>query len=87
MTNNYVYGFFFAISTIIAGCTGNHPDAKSCTADKPFFTFCTHHAHKLEGWKGSCFDSHEDADKDAKYHAERHHKGNSHWTGVLKLRE
>lgn len=76
----------FILLVMLSGCSGNHPDAKACSISKPFFTFCTHHSHKLEGWKGPCFANQEDAERDAVQHAKRLHDGNDHWTGVVKLR-
>lgn len=65
---------------------GNHPTASACGEDNPYFAICSHSLHSLEGWNGDCRNSRELAQKDADEHAEKHHKGNSRYTGIKKAR-
>ena len=63
---------------------GNYPEAGVCPADKPYFAFCTHSLHNLEGWHGHCYASREQAMQEAEQHIEKHHHGNNRWTGVMR---
>jgi len=65
---------------------GNHPEASLCPADKPYFVFCSHSLHNLEGWYGSCYASQEAAEKAVIEHANKEHNGNTRWTGVKQNR-
>lgn len=66
---------------------GNHPESNLCPNDKPYFVFCSHSLHNLEGWYGSCYATQELAEQAVQAHADEQHKGNSRWTGVRKLRD
>jgi hypothetical protein len=67
--------------------SGNHPEAGTCPEDKPYYAVCTHSLHSLEGWVGSeCYATREEAEKEAKAHADKEHHGNMRWTGVAKTR-
>ena len=63
---------------------GNHPQANLCPDDKPYYSFCSHSLHSLEGWFGTCRATEDEAKADAKQHAIDYHKGNERWTGVFK---
>ena len=66
---------------------GNHPEAGYCPKDRPWFAFCTHSLHSLEGWYGkNCYAEREPAEREARQHAEKFHNGNMRWTGVRKQR-
>lgn len=67
----------------LAHALGNHPEAGTCPTDKPYYTFCSHSLHNLEGWFGKCHATREQAQQDAEKHAREQHKGNDRWTGVL----
>lgn len=67
--------------------SGNHPEAGSCPQDKPYYAVCTHSLHSLEGWVGKkCYTTREEAEVEAKAHADEQHQGNMRWTGVSKSR-
>ncbi|MFV2056621.1 MAG: hypothetical protein ACC707_09145 [Thiohalomonadales bacterium] len=65
---------------------GNHPEANTCPNDKPYYVFCSHSLHNLEGWIGGCHKTRQSAQVEADEHAMQRHNGNSRWTGVLKIR-
>lgn len=69
-----------------AHAMGNHPESKLCPEDKPYFVFCSHSLHSLEGWHGGCYASREEAERAAVQHAEKEHNGNTRWTGVKKTK-
>ncbi len=70
-----------------AGAAGNFPEAGSCPPERPYYAFCTHSLHNLEGWYSrECRRTREEAEADARRHAERWHHGNMRWTGVAKSR-
>jgi len=70
----------------LAHAMGNHPESTLCPDDKPYFVFCSHSLHNLEGWYGSCHASREEAEQAAVKHAEKEHGGNTRWTGVKQNR-
>lgn len=63
---------------------GNHPQASLCPRDKPYYSFCSHSLHSLEGWFGKCRATEQEAKSDAVEHAKKYHHGNERWTGVFK---
>jgi hypothetical protein len=66
--------------------SGNYPEAGACPPEKPYYAVCTHSLHSLEGWVGdNCYATREAAEKEAKAHADKVHKGNMRWTGVTKM--
>jgi len=71
---------FFLIPKVFA--LGNHPESGACPDDKPFFVFCSHSLHNLEGWMGSCHKTKQQAEVEAAKHVQKEHGGNSRWTGV-----
>lgn len=67
--------------------SGNHPEAGTCPEDKPYYAVCTHSLHSLEGWLGKkCYATKEEAEREAKAHADKEHQGNMRWTGIAKTR-
>lgn len=73
------------VSPNIVFASGNHPEAGTCSTEKPYFAICTHSFHSLEGWYSSnCHTTQEAAQKDADKHAKKYHDGNSRWTGIIK---
>jgi hypothetical protein len=67
--------------------SGNFPEAGTCPPEKPYFAFCLHSFHSLEGWYSShCHSTREAAQRDAEAHAREYHHGNMRWTGVKKQR-
>lgn len=82
---SFASGLLLAAGTIYA--SGNHPEAGTCPADKPYYAFCLHSFHSLEGWHSShCHSTREAAQRDAEAHAKEYHHGNMRWTGVKKQR-
>lgn len=82
---------FIVLIVIIAAHTGayamgNHPESTLCPEDKPYFVFCSHSLHSLEGWYGGCYSTREEAEKAAIEHANKEHNGNTRWTGVQQNR-
>ena len=72
---------------ISAFALGNHPEAGTCSSNKPYFAICTHSFHNLEGWYSSnCHRTRDAAQKDADKHTKDYHQGNSRWTGIKKQR-
>ena len=69
-----------------AHAMGNHPESKLCPDDKPYFVFCSHSLHNLEGWYGGCYATQEEAERAVIEHAENAHNGNTRWTGVKQNR-
>jgi hypothetical protein len=87
----FIGKLFIAIGIIFLSSStsyalGNHPQANICPDDKPYYTFCSHSLHSLEGWYGECRTTRAEAEKDATRHAQEQHDGNDRWTGVLKAR-
>ena len=77
----------FLTYPIVASALGNHPEAGTCSVDKPYFAICTHSFHSLEGWYSSnCHATQEAAQNDANQHATKYHQGKSRWTGISKQR-
>jgi hypothetical protein len=62
---------------------GNFPGSKNCADKTPYFAFCSHSLHNLEGWYGPCRATREEGQSDANKHVTKEHNGNSRWTGVL----
>jgi hypothetical protein len=82
---------FLLINILTAGtsvhASGNRPDAGACPPETPYFAFCTHSLHSLEGWHSRhCHTTAEAAQKDAETHAAKYHQGNTRWTGIKKPR-
>jgi len=76
-----------ALGTGPAWASGNHPEAGACNAERPWFAFCTHSLHSLEGWYGEhCYRERQPAQEEAERHAKEYHQGNMRWTGVRKQR-
>ncbi|NOX75315.1 MAG: hypothetical protein GXP17_01550 [Gammaproteobacteria bacterium] len=70
-----------------AQASGNHPEAGACSIEQPWFAFCTHSLHSLEGWYGEhCYTDRQAAQREAEQHAKKFHQGNMRWTGVRKQR-
>ncbi len=70
-----------------AHAMGNHPEAGACTTEQPWFAFCTHSLHSLEGWYGEhCYTDRQAAQQEAEQHAKKFHRGNMRWSGVRKQR-
>ena len=65
---------------------GNYPESSNCPVDKPFYVFCSHSLHNLEGWNGKCRKTETEAQQDAESHVQMEHNGNSRWTGVMKAK-
>jgi hypothetical protein len=63
---------------------GNHPEAKLCSAERPYYAVCTAGSHDLQGWTGPCHATREEAEKDAAEHAHKSHHGVTQWTGVAR---
>ena len=77
----------FSITIIpSAYAMGNHPESNLCPNDKPYFVFCSHSLHNLEGWYGNCFATQDAAEQAVIEHAEKEHNGNTRWTGVKQNR-
>ena len=75
----------FLAFPITASALGNHPEAGTCSSEKPYFAICTHSFHSLEGWYSrNCHATQAGAQKDADDHAEKYHQGKSRWTGIRK---
>lgn len=68
-----------------AQALGNHPQANLCPDEKPYYSFCSHSLHSLEGWYGKCEQTEVEAKADAVEHAKNYHNGNERWTGVFKI--
>lgn len=63
---------------------GNHPEANTCPAEKPYYAACTAGSHDLQGWVGKCRATREEAQSDVSDHARKFHDGNDQWTGVAR---
>lgn len=76
----------FALITVTshALALGNHPEAKLCSTERPYYAVCTSGSHDLQGWVGPCHSTRDEAEKDAQEHAQKVHDGNTHWTGVAR---
>lgn len=83
----FVMAILFASVYTDASALGNHPESNTCPTDKPYFVFCSHSLHSLEGWYGGCYSTREEAEKAAVKHAEQEHNGNTRWTGVKIARQ
>jgi hypothetical protein len=79
------FAIFLISSTTFA--MGNHPESSICPNDKPYYSFCSHSLHSLEGWYGKCRADRETAQIDANKHAQEQHQGKDRWTGVLKIKK
>jgi hypothetical protein len=82
---------FLLANALIGGtgahAAGNRPDAGACPPKEPYFAFCTHSLHSLEGWHSrQCHTTAEAAQEDAEAHAAEYHQGNTRWTGIKKPR-
>jgi hypothetical protein len=77
---------YAAMSSSLVFALGNHPEAGTCPVVKPYYVFCSHALHNLEGWVGGCHKSRDAAQPEANKHVDKRHAGNSRWTGVLKVR-
>ncbi len=78
----------FIAFPVTALASGNHPEAGTCSTEKPYFAICTHSFHSLEGWYSrNCHATQGGAQKDADEHAKKYHQGKSRWTGIKKQRE
>jgi len=79
-----------SVATLLSStafASGNHPQAGSCTPEKPYFAICTHSLHSLEGWFGKgCYVEKSAAQAEAEQHADQYHKGKMRWTGISKSR-
>lgn len=78
--------FYCLLLSPSAMSLGNHPESSICPLDKPYYTFCSHSLHNLEGWTGPCQSTQQLAQEDADTHSRDFHKGNSRWTGVMKFK-
>ena len=82
-----ICGAVFTVAVVSqAVAMGNHPEANVCPADKPYFVFCSHSLHNLEGWYGDCYKTREEAEAAAKEHAQKEHAGNTRWTGAKHVK-
>lgn len=63
---------------------GNHPEANTCSAAKPYYAVCTAGSHDLQGWVGACYATREEAQHAADEHARKAHGGNMQWTGIAR---
>ena len=83
----FLIAFFLVVALHpIAHAMGNHPESNLCPDEKPYFVFCSHSLHNLEGWYGSCHANKEEAEQAAIKHADTEHGGNTRWTGVKQNR-
>lgn len=64
---------------------GNYPEAGSCSRDNPWYAVCTHASHNLSPWSGPCRADREQAEQDAKQHADEKHGGDDRSTGTAHL--
>lgn len=87
--NNYLkFGLLSLplIFTINSYAGGNHPESSTCPRDKPYYAVCTSSLHGLLGWTGQCYTADTEAENEAASHANKEHKGDTHWTGVSRTR-
>ncbi len=75
------------LCTVLVGCSrGNYPESRQC-ANGMVQVFCTHPSHSLDGWRGACYPSEQDAGREIDHHAKDYHQGQLRWTGVIDYRD
>jgi len=77
---------FFLLLPLQSVAIGNHPESSTCAPEKPYYAVCTSSQHGLEGWSGQCYKTQIEAQHQANSHADKFHKGDTHWVGVNKVR-